>query len=88
MLTGEISEFLLSLRFQDIPENVRNRAKEAVIVGLGLTLAGRSTECASLIRGYIEGLGVKGKATIIGEDTLLPAEYAALANGASAHYIA
>jgi len=47
MLTGEISAFLLSLRFQDIPENVRNRAKEAVIVGLGLTLAGRSTECAS-----------------------------------------
>ena len=39
-------------------------------------MAGRSTECASLIRGYIEGLGVKGKATLIGEDTLLPAEYA------------
>ena len=38
-----------------------------------------------LIRGYIEGPGVKGKATLIGEDTLLPAEYAALANGVSAH---
>ena len=47
MLTGEISAFLLSLRFQDSPEHVRNRATEAVIVGLGLTLAGRSTECAS-----------------------------------------
>ena len=85
MLTREISDFLLSLRFQDIPGNVRQRAKEAVIDGIGVTLAGHSTECATLIRDYIGGLGVKGKATLIGEDTLLPAEYAALANGVSAH---
>ena len=84
-LTGEIADFLQGVRFQDLPVDVLQRAKEAVIDGVGVTLAGRTTECSSLIRRYIQSLGVSGKSTLIGENTLLPAEYAALANGVSSH---
>ncbi len=67
-LTREIADFLQGVRFQDLPVDVLQRAKEAVIDGVGVTLAGRPTECSSLIRRYIESLGVSGKSTLIGED--------------------
>jgi 2-methylcitrate dehydratase PrpD len=84
-LTSEIAQFIHDIDFDSLPETVIQRAKEAIIDGTGVMLSGYSSDCATLIRDYIAGLGLRGKASIIGEATTLPAEYAALANGVAGH---
>ncbi len=84
-LTTELTEFIHGISFESIPKSVVQRAKEAIIDGIGVVLSGHSSDCATLIRRYISGLGLRGKATVAGEATTLPAEYAALANGVAGH---
>jgi 2-methylcitrate dehydratase PrpD len=84
-LTRELAEYIHAVTYESIPANVIRRAKEAVIDGIGVTLSGVNADCTRLIRQYIAGLGLSGKATVIGQDKTLPAEFAALANGVSAH---
>ena len=84
-LTRELAEYIHGVTYESIPANVIQRAKEAVIDGIGVTLSGVNADCTRLIRQYIAGLGLSGKATVIGQDQTLPAEFAALANGVSAH---
>ena len=84
-LTRELAEYIHGVTYESIPANVIRRAKEAVIDGIGVTLSGVNADCTRLIRQYIAGLGLSGKATVIGQDQTLPAEFAALANGVSAH---
>ena len=79
-LTGEITEFVQDVSHESLPANVIRRAKEAVIDGIGVMLAGHHTDCATLIRRYIGELKLRGPSTVIGEATAWPAEYAALAN--------
>lgn len=84
-LTGEIAEFVQDVSYESLPADVIRRAKEAVIDGIGVMLAGHPTDCATLIRRYIGELKLSGSSTVIGEATAWPAEYAALANGVGAH---
>ena len=84
-LTGELTEFVQDIDYDSIPEDVIQRAKEALIDGIGVMLSGYSSECATLVRQYISGLGLSGKTTVIGGRTTLPAEYAGLANGVAGH---
>ena len=84
-LTSEIAQFVHGIDFESIPKSVVQRAKEAIIDGTGVALSGYSSDCATLIRSYISGLRLQGKATVIGGATKLPAEYAALANGVAGH---
>ncbi len=84
-LTGELADFVQCVTYESIPDEVIQRAKQAVIDGVGVMLSGYPTDCATLVRGYIGSLGLKGEASVIGEATTLPAEYAALANGVSGH---
>ena len=84
-LTGELTGYIQGVNYEALPENVVQRAKEAVIDGIGVMLSGYNSECATLIRRYIGSLGVKGSSTVCGESQTLPAEYAALANGVSGH---
>ena len=84
-LTTELAEFIHDIDFESIPKSVVQRAKEAIIDGIGVVLSGHSSDCATLVRRYISGLGLRGEATVAGEATTLPAEYAALANGVAGH---
>jgi 2-methylcitrate dehydratase PrpD len=84
-LTGEITDYIQSAVYDNLPADFIQRAKEAVIDGIGVMLAGHTTDCAMLVRRYVEGLGVKGSCTVIGDGTPSAAEYAALANGVSGH---
>ncbi len=84
-LTGEIAEFIRDVSYESLPGDVIRRAKEAIIDGIGVMLAGHPTDCATLIRRYIGELKLRGPSTVIGEATTWPAEYAALANGVGAH---
>jgi 2-methylcitrate dehydratase PrpD len=84
-LTSELADYIQHVTYDDIPARVVQRAKEAVIDGIGVMLAGHSTDCGILIRRYIGGLGVSGNCTAVGDASALPAEYAALANGVNGH---
>ncbi len=84
-LTEELAAYISSVKYEDMPEDMLRRAKEAVIDGIGVTLSGYSADCTELIRRYIDTLGVKGKSTVMGGSITLPAEYAALANGVGGH---
>ena len=84
-LTNELAEFALGVDYAGLPDNVVQRAKEAIIDGIGVVLSGYTSDCATLVRRYIAGLGLKGRATVAGDPVTLPAEYAALANGVAGH---
>lgn len=84
-LTKELAGFVRSASYDSIPPRVIQRAKEAIIDGIGVMLSGYPAECATLIRRYVSGLGLQGDATVLGEATSLPAEYAALVNGVAGH---
>ncbi len=84
-LTGELATFVQGVEYESIPKEVIHRAKEAVIDGIGVMLSGYPSECATLIRRYVESLQLSGKATVLGGLASLPAEYAALVNGVAGH---
>lgn len=84
-LTGELADYVQGVKFDALPDRVVQRAKEAVIDGIGVMLSGYTSDCATLIRRYIGTLGVSGTSTVCGAGQTLPAEYAALANGVSGH---
>jgi 2-methylcitrate dehydratase PrpD len=85
-LTKYVSEFVVNVKYEDIPENVVTLGKKTLLDGFGLALAGSASVIGPLIRRYIETLRFSdGKASIIGTRMKAPARFAALANGISIH---
>jgi 2-methylcitrate dehydratase PrpD len=85
-LTKHVSEFIVNVTYEDIPENVVALGKKTLLDGLGLALAGSASGIGPIIRRYIETLGFsEGRASIIGTGMKAPARFAALANGISIH---
>ncbi len=85
-LTKYVSEFIVSTKYEDIPENVIALGKKTLLDGFGLALAGSASGIGPIIRRYIETLGCSdGKSSIIGTSVTAPARFAALANGISIH---
>ena len=84
-LTLEVAEYASRVSYDSIPTDVVQRAKEALIDGLGVMLAGCESESGDTIRRYVHDLGVSGKSSVIGRDMMLPAQFAALANGTAGH---
>jgi 2-methylcitrate dehydratase PrpD len=84
-LTQEVAEFVAGLTYDSIPREVVERAKEAIVDGLGVMLAGSRAACSQILRRHIQELGVSGRATVIGGKLSVSAQFAALANGTSGH---
>ncbi|MCE2404997.1 MAG: MmgE/PrpD family protein [Dehalococcoidia bacterium] len=84
-ITLEVAEYSSSVSYADLPPPLVHRAKEAVVDGLGVMLAGHGSDCARVVRSYLGDMGLSGKSSVIGEGIRLPAQFAALANGVSGH---
>lgn len=85
-LTKYVSEFIVSTKYEDIPENVIALGKKTLLDGFGLAFAGSASGIGPIIRRYIETLGCSdGKSSIIGTSVTAPSRFAALANGISIH---
>src|ERR1700732_3081376 len=84
-LTKYVSEFVVNTKYGDIPPDVLELGKKSILDGFGLALAGSASVMAPLVRQYLHGLGVRGKATVIGSGMKAPARFAAFANGVSIH---
>ena len=87
-VTTKLAEYAMNLRYEDIPQPVIQRTKQLFLDFLGVTLGGY--QVADSTKPTIDAVrelanGSPGTSTIIGEEDLFPAHYAALANGTLAH---
>ncbi|MBI4193490.1 MAG: MmgE/PrpD family protein [Betaproteobacteria bacterium] len=82
--TRVLGRFVADLRYDDLPENVRERAKLAVLDWAGSALAGLDSDSARKLGGLVEELGGFPEATVVGRRARLPALHAALLNGVQA----
>src|SRR5262245_41663150 len=84
--TVRLAEFAASLRFDDIPAPVVQRAKDSITDTIATIVFGRSLPWSAIIVAHARRMGSGGKSHILGDGkAAVTAPYAALANGALAH---
>jgi 2-methylcitrate dehydratase PrpD len=85
--TAAVTAFVTRPSFADVPEPVGAEARRCLIDGVGVILAGSTTEGSRIVREHIARAAAgPGVATVIGRDRRsATAAHAALANGASGH---
>jgi 2-methylcitrate dehydratase PrpD len=82
-----VSEFVVNLKFADIPADSLELGKKSILDGLGLALSGSKAETWGLIQQYVKSFGFspRGGAAVLGSAVRLPARFAAFANGVAIH---
>ncbi|WP_438465962.1 MmgE/PrpD family protein [Marinomonas sp. PE14-40] len=81
----QAARFLVSLQYSDLPSDVTNTAKRAVLDYIGVAIAGCDQPVAENLRHWASQRSQGGNASIIGHDFNLDVENAALVNAASGH---
>src|SRR5579864_2002760 len=86
-LTAHVSEFVVNLKFADIPADSLELGKKSILDGLGLALSGSKAETWGLIQHYVKSFDFppRGGAAVLGSAVRLPARFAAFANGVAIH---
>src|SRR5260370_10075118 len=86
-LTARTAEFVVNLKFADIPAETLELGKKSILDGLGLALSGSKAETWKLIQEYLKPFGFppRGGAAVLGSAVRLPARFAAFANGVAIH---
>jgi 2-methylcitrate dehydratase PrpD len=86
-LTAHVAEFVVNLKFADIPTEPLELGKKSILDGLGLALSGSKAETWRLIQEYVKAFGFppSGGAAVLGSSVRLPARFAAFANGVAIH---
>jgi 2-methylcitrate dehydratase PrpD len=86
--SGELSRFIVSLRFSDLPNSVIDSAKRHLmdIVGVGL-VGSRQHVARCSVDGFRSIPGSARTSRIWGREERLSAPYAAMANGLAAHVL-
>lgn len=84
-LTQEVAGFVARTTYQDLPSEAIRIAKRCLIDGTGVILSGSTEKSSHILRQYLENLGGKPESAVLGSTLRLPAQSAALANGASGH---
>ena len=86
-LTREVGAFVRNTSLSDIPAVVVENGKKSILDGLGLALSGSVAKSGEYVRQHLADIGAAdGKgATVIGSDKVVPARFAAFANGVGIH---
>lgn len=85
-ISGKLARFAAELRFEDLPQDVIERARLVLLDGLGCALAGSATEDLRLIReSMLAAAGCDGDTLLWGTSSRAPLPFAALANAAAVH---
>src|SRR5579864_6924424 len=87
MVTAHVSEFIVHLKFADIPAESLELGKKSILDGLGLALSGSKAETWVLIQQYVKPFVFSSSegAAVLGSAVRLPARFAAFANGVALH---
>ena len=83
--TEQIARFIVGTDYDNIAAEAVRLAKDAILDGLGVTLAGSTEPASVIITRYVMELGGATQAGVIGSGFKAPASLAALANGTMAH---
>ena len=84
-LTRALSEQARKLRLQDIPDTVRDWARQCVLDYLGCGIAGASDELVTILLAEMQEQGGREVASVLGRAGRLPVASAAIVNGAASH---
>ena len=86
-LTAQVAEFVVKLKFADIPAEALELGKKSILDGLGLALSGSKAETWGLIQEYLKTFvsPPSGGVAVLGSAVRLPARFAAFANGVAIH---
>lgn len=87
MLSAELARYISELNYEDLPGEVVNAARIAVMDWLGSVLAGSQEEPAKMAASIIDRAGGNPQATLIGFERKSSALNAALLNGLSCHIL-
>ena len=83
--TEQIAKFVVDTSYNSIPGEAVRRAKDAIMDGLGVTLAGSVEPASRIIAEYVREMGSVPQAGVIGSGFKSSVPHAALANGTMAH---
>jgi 2-methylcitrate dehydratase PrpD len=84
--TVRLAEYAAALRYQDLPAEVVQRAKDCIADTVAAIICGSALPWSRIVIRYAERTGPGGKSRILGSDGApVQANAAALANGALAH---
>ncbi|MEX0801816.1 MAG: MmgE/PrpD family protein [Candidatus Binatia bacterium] len=86
-VSDKIARFVAKITARDIPRKVREIAKEHLLDGFAVMTGGAAEEASRHIDRYLQNLGSKTEATVIGANTKFTAQHAALANGIRGHVL-
>ena len=85
MLTESLAKFVVKTGFADIPGEEVKRAKQHVLDGLGVMLAGSQQDIGLLIIRFVEKMAAAPEAHVVGGGFRTSAPLAVLANGTTGH---
>lgn len=84
-VTETLAEWVVSTRFEDVPEPGPARVRERFIDTIGVACAGMSVSTGRILTEWVRQQGAQGPCTVLGADFLTSASYATLANAAAGH---
>ena len=85
MFTERLADFVANQSTDEIPGDVYDAARDAVIDTLGVALAGSQEPVAEIVASWVNEIGARATATVWGRTFATHAAEAAFANGISAH---
>ncbi len=80
-----LADFAVGLRYEDIPDAARERARQCIIDTTGAALFGSRLPWSKIVAGHARNCGGNGASRVIGTALQVAAPAAALANGVAAH---
>ena len=84
--TVRLAEYAAALRYEDIPRDVVERAKDCITDTVAVIVLGIGLPWSRIVAAYAQRIGAGGRSRILGaEGPTLQAPAAALANGTLAH---
>ncbi|MEQ1776098.1 MAG: MmgE/PrpD family protein [Burkholderiales bacterium] len=85
MLTKQLAAFVINTRENDVPADVLDGARDALVDTLGCALAGSLDEGSEIAQRWVRETGARAQATVVGTPLATSPAEAAFANGLAAH---
>ncbi len=81
-ITEELANFVKTIGFEDLSQEVQNIGKRCILDGIGVIVAGATEPCALILRDYVLSMGGRKESSLLGKGRNRgPAHLAALVNG-------
>jgi 2-methylcitrate dehydratase len=86
LISERIANFATQLKYEDLSTDIIKNAKRVLLDTLGVAIVASANPSCQIVKKYVEDIGGKPEATIIGGKTRIPCHNAALANGTMVRY--